>query len=205
MSYFPMFVEMADKMCLVAGGGKVALRKIESLKAFGAKIFVVSPVILPEIKRMEGIAWTERPFETEDLTGCALVIAATDDASLNHKISVLCREAGILVNAVDQIEDCGFIFPAFLKEGEVVAAFSSGGLSPATAQYLKEMLAPSFTPLLGELAAQLGSIRPMVKGSVKTEGERKRLYKELLCLGIEKEALLTNEEIKAAVDRYRRE
>ncbi len=72
----------------------------------------------------------------KDFNEADFVIAATDDQKTNHEISHMQRKK-IPVNAVDQKEDCGFIFPSYVKEGEVVAAFSSGGQSPLITQYLK--------------------------------------------------------------------
>lgn len=203
MSYFPMFIELKDKPCLVVGGGAVALRKVEALLDFGAEIFVTAPVILPEIKEIKGVIYCEKYFEKEDIRNKELVIAATDDPKLNHQISKACRMANIPVNAVDQIEDCSFIFPAYVKEGKVVAAFSSSGLSPVTTQYLKDKMRPILTPFVGELAACLGEIRSTVRQCVKTEEERKKVYREILEYGLKKDMLPSEAEIADIMQKYR--
>lgn len=203
MSYFPMFIELKDKSCLIVGGGRIALRKVEVLKDFGAQIVVIAPVILPEIKKIKGVICREKCFEKEDLQGQELVVAATDNQELNHRISEVCRKEKIPVNAVDQTEDCSFIFPAYLKEGEVVAAFSSGGQSPVITQYLKAEMQSVMTPRLGELAAYLGSLRKTVKQSTKTEEERTKIYREILQFGLEKDILPSEEEVKKIVEKYR--
>ena len=195
MSYFPMFVELGGASCLVAGGGRVALRKVKVLQEFGARVTVVADRILPELKAADGVNCRERRFLPEDINGQKLVVAATDDPALNRRISLLCKEARIPVNAVDQAEDCSFIFPAYLKEQEVVAAFSSGGQSPVVAQYLKEQMRPVLTELLGELAMQLGRLRKQVKQSVP-EQNRKEVYRAVLQRGLKQQALLSEEEIQ---------
>lgn len=111
MSYFPMFIQLKGESCLVVGGGAVALRKVEVLQDFGAAVLVTAPAILPEIKSRNGVRWREGCFDPRDLKGQRLVVAATDCKEENHRISLLCRERGIPVNAVDQTEDCDFIFP----------------------------------------------------------------------------------------------
>ena len=184
MSYFPMFIELKDRPCLVAGGGKIARRKAETLRDYGARVTVAAPDVLPEIRAMEGVVCLEKQFDQSDLAGQVLVVAATDDPEQNHRISQACREAGIPVNAVDQKEDCSFIFPAYLKEGEVVAAFSSGGQSPVVAQYLKEQMRPVMTPLLGELAEALAGLRNALK-QPGMEDMRKKLCREILELGLD--------------------
>ena len=203
MSYFPMFIELKGKCCLIVGGGKIALRKVEVLKDFGAQVVLIAPVILPEIKKIKGVVCREKCFEREDLEGQELVVAATDDQELNHQISEVCRKEKIPVNAVDQTEDCSFIFPAYLKEGEVVAAFSSGGQSPVITQYLKAEMQPVMTPRLGELAACLGSLRKAVHQSVKTEEARKKIYREILQFGLNHDTIPSKEEIERIIEKYK--
>lgn len=200
MAYFPMFVQLEGRPCLVAGGGRVALRKARALRDFGALVTVVADKILEDIKRMEGVVWREGNFCPADLKGQALVVAAMDDKEENHRVSVLCRERRIPVNAVDQIEDCGFIFPAYVKQGEVVAAFSSGGQSPAVAQYLKGRMEPEMTETLGELAAQLGKARERVKKMEPAE-VRKGVYEEIFRRGLEFGRPLSREELEEILVR----
>lgn len=197
-----MFIELKDRCCLVAGGGKVALRKVETLRDFGAKLTVVAPFILPEIRAMEGVVCREKYFEKSDLKGQELVVASTDDPEQNHRISQACQEEKIWVNAVDQKEDCTFIFPAYLKEGEVVAAFSSGGKSPVITQYLKSRIQPAMIPLLGELAEMLGDLRGELRGT-GSEGVRKSIYQEILACCMEKGSVPSKEETDDIIEKYK--
>lgn len=203
MPYFPVFLKLEGKSCLVAGGGRVALRKVAALRAFGVAVVVVAPEILPEIMEMEGVSCLRRRFEEGDERGHALAVAATGDAAVNHRVSEACKKAGVLVNAADQIEDCEFLFPAYLKEGEVVAAFTSGGQAPVVAQYLKEQARPAVTPLLGEIASQLGSIRKMAGDYAGTEEGRARMYREILRLGMQTGDVPSREEIFRIMEQYR--
>lgn len=202
MSYFPMFIELEHAPCLIVGGGRIALRKVEVLLDFGASITVVANDIMEEILSIKAVRSVKKDFEPEDLAGMSLVVAATDDKELNHKIASACRKQKIPVNAVDQIEDCSFIFPAYLKNGEVVSAFSSGGQSPVITQYLKKEVTPLMAGQLGGLAASLGALRETVKEQVKTERERKMLYREILHLGLEKNEIPTDEEIAEILAGY---
>ena len=160
MAYFPMFVDIKKKKCLIVGGGTVALRKVQVLLDFGADVVVVAPEVIPKIK--------EYP------------VAATDDAGLNHEIAEAAQKQKIPVNAVDQQEDCSFIFPSYVREQELVGAFSSGGNSPVLTQYLKKYMAQILTAELGEANAYLGSIRPVVKRELDTEAMRKKVYQQVL-------------------------
>lgn len=202
MSYFPLFMELKDRDCLVVGGGRVAWRKVKVLMDFGARVSVVAPEVIPEIGELGPVQLLEREFLDDDVRGRILVVAATDDETLNQRISRLCQARSIPVNVVDQIQDCSFIFPAYVKRGEVVAAFSSGGQSPVMTQYLKAQIKPVMTEELGELAACLGSLRDVVHSSVQTETARKHLYEELLKLGIQKGENPETEEIWNVMKKY---
>ncbi len=179
MAYFPMFVDIKKKKCLIVGGGTVALRKVQVLLDFGADVVVVALEVISKIKEYPVTVY-QRNFEKEDLQGCELVVAATDDAGLNHKIAEAAQKQKIPVNAVDQQEDCSFIFPSYVREQELVGAFSSGGNSPVLTQYLKKYMAQILTAELGEANAYLGSIRPVVKRELDTEAMRKKVYQQVL-------------------------
>lgn len=114
-----------------------------------------------------------------------MVIAATDDNALNHEIAEYCKAKDIMVNAVDQKTDCSFIFPSYIKEKNLVAAFSSGGNSPVLTQYLKGKEQEILTPFLGELNEYMGQIREKVIAQYDTQAERKRVFKEILCAAID--------------------
>jgi uroporphyrin-III C-methyltransferase/precorrin-2 dehydrogenase/sirohydrochlorin ferrochelatase/precorrin-2 dehydrogenase/sirohydrochlorin ferrochelatase len=177
-----MFIDIENEDCLVVGGGVVALRKVRVLLDFGARVRVVAPQILPEILALSeaGVTILKREFSAEDLEGCAMVIAATDDAGQNHTVAELSKARGIPVNAVDQQEDCTFIFPSYVREQNLVGAFSSGGNSPLLTQYLKEKLKAELTENLGEINEYMGSIRDTLKSTVPTEPQRKAVYQKIL-------------------------
>lgn len=205
MAYFPMFIQLKGRKCLVVGGGKVALRKIKVLKDFEAEVTVVAPDIIEQIRQIDDICRIFRSFEEKDLKSVELVVAATDDKKENHRISQFCIEQNIPVNAVDQKEDCSFIFPSYIKEGEVVGAFSSSGQSPVITQYLKKEIRPALTKQLGQISESLGEIREVVKKLVWPEKRRKVLYKELLNLSLEKNMPLDHDIIEQIILKYNEE
>lgn len=194
MAYFPMFVDMTERECLIVGGGNVAYRKVMVMLDFGAKVTVVAEDICDELRKLTAgdrankenrITFIKRRFERKDCDGMEMVIAATDDNALNHEIAEYCKAKGIMVNAVDQKADCSFIFPSYIKEKNLVAAFSSGGNSPVLTQYLKGKEKEILTPFLGELNEYMGQIREKVIAEYDTEAERKRVFKEILCAAID--------------------
>ena len=194
MAYFPMFVDMTERECLIVGGGNVAYRKVMVMLDFGAKVTVVAEDICDELRKLtiddtankeNRITFIKRKFERKDCDGMEMVIAATDDNALNHEIAEYCKAKGIMVNAVDQKADCSFIFPSYIKEKNLVAAFSSSGNSPVLTQYLKGKEKEILTPFLGELNEYMGQIREKVIAEYDTEAERKRVFKEILCAAID--------------------
>lgn len=204
MAYFPMFVDMTKRECLIVGGGNVAYRKVIVMLDFGAKVTVVAEDICDELRNLtiddisneyksglytankeNRITFIKRRFERKDCDGMEMVIAATDDNALNHEIAEYCKANGIMVNAVDQKADCSFIFPSYIKEKNLVAAFSSGGNSPVLTQYLKGKEQEILTPFLGELNEYMGQIREKVIAQYDTQAERKRVFKEILCAAID--------------------
>lgn len=194
MAYFPMFVDMTERECLIVGGGNVAYRKVMVMLDFGAKVTVVAEDICEALRTLiaddrankeNRITFIKRRFERKDCDGMEMVIAATDDNALNHEIAEYCKAKGIMVNAVDQKADCSFIFPSYIKEKNLVAAFSSSGNSPVMTQYLKGKEQEILTPFLGELNEYMGQIREKVIAEYDTEVERKRVFKEILCAAID--------------------
>lgn len=225
MAYFPMFVDMTERECLIVGGGNVAYRKVIVMLDFGAKVTVVAEDICDELRKLtiddiasedktgsytankennqtdsdaankennkpdsdaaDRITIIKRKFNQKDCDGMEMVIAATDDNALNHEIAEYCKAKDIMVNAVDQKADCSFIFPSYIKEKNLVAAFSSGGNSPVLTQYLKGKEQEILTPFLGELNEYMGQIREKVIAQYDTQAERKRVFKEILCAAID--------------------
>jgi uroporphyrin-III C-methyltransferase/precorrin-2 dehydrogenase/sirohydrochlorin ferrochelatase/precorrin-2 dehydrogenase/sirohydrochlorin ferrochelatase len=193
MVYFPMMINLNERPCLVVGGGMVAFRKVRVLRDFGAKVTVTALSVCKEIEEISDIHISRKKFERDDVKGMVLVVAATDNHEENRAISRLCRAEGIPVNAVDEPQDCDFIFPSYRKEGDVVAAFSSGGNSPVLTQYLKEQNKTIVTKRIGEIADLLGDIREDVKRMIPVEKMRKNVYNEVLSELLQADELPTGE------------
>lgn len=196
MSYFPFFMEIKDKECLVVGGGVVALRKIEKLLPFGVKITVVSPAFCSEVEEMEGIFRIRRKFEKNDMDGMLFVIGATDDEAVNGKISALCREKNIPVNIVDDPKNCTFFFPALVKKGEFVAGFSTGGGSPLAARYIRKKVEDAVPEGFEKVVELLSAVREQVKAEIPDIRKRENVFKEIFALALEKEGNVTETEIE---------
>ena len=210
MSYFPFFIDIEGERALVVGGGKVAQRKVLALLEFGAQVKVVADTLCEPLRMLAGqrpqqVELCERRFADDDIEGVLFVVAATDDTCVNHHISVLCRERGILVNVVDQKKDCSFFFPAYVKRGEVVAGVSSGGNSPLLAATIRDHLEEQIPEYYGKLGSQLGGIRQRARVEIALTSDRRRCMEEALSMAQERERLLEDWEIEGLLKKYQKE
>ena len=161
MSYFPVFLEMSGRRCLVIGGGAVAERKIAALWEARGVVAVISPDVTQTIaqwSKEQRITLAQRLYQRGDLAEFQLVFVATDDPVVNQAVFDEGRERGVWVNAADDPAHCGFILPSVLRRGDLTVAVSSGGSSPALARAIREELEVYFTgeyELLTRLAAEI--------------------------------------------------
>ena len=203
MAYFPFFVELAGASGLVAGGGKVALRKIKKLLPYGPRLTVIAPRIDEKILAMPGVVCLRRAFEPADLEGKDFAVAAAGDREVNHRISRLCRERKIPVNVVDDKEASSFLFPSLIKRGELSVGISTGGSSPSAAIYLKERFAEAVPENLPEILDFLAGERANIRQAVSCGGRREALMKELFWACMEQGGPLTREEVRRRMEKYR--
>ena len=203
MAYFPFFVELAGASGLVAGGGKVALRKVEKLLPYGPRLTVIAPRIDEKILAMPGVVCLRRAFEPADLEGKDFAVAAAGDREVNHWISRLCRERKIPVNVVDDKEASSFLFPSLIKRGELSVGISTGGSSPSAAIYLKERFAEAVPKNLPEILDFLAGERANIRQAVSCGGRREALMKELFWACMEQGGPLTREEVRRRMEKYR--
>ena len=142
--YYPIFLALEKRSCLVVGGGAVAWRKIEGLLACGAQVTVVAPALVPEIEKAAAeakITINRRIFAETDLEKVFLVYAATDDANVNANILTLSRKQGVMAAAVDKNWVAGdFITPARFTHAGVTVAVSSDGESCCRSRDIKNEL-----------------------------------------------------------------
>jgi len=167
--YYPILLNIQGKKCLVVGGGEVALRKAQTLVEHGATVEIVSPNFCPELNELEkngAIRVIQKDYEPENLNGALLVVAATDDTSVNEKVAAEARKIGILVNVVDKPAISDFIVPSYFRHGDIIVAVSTSGKSPALARKIRYELQRD----LKAEYAQLAIIASEVRGELKQQG-----------------------------------
>ena len=171
MGPYPVVLDLGGRPVLVVGGGAVAERKVEGLRAAGASITVVSPRVSARLAKMADdgdIRVRLRSYRRSDLRGVAIVFAATDDRNVNAAVAADSRRRRIWVNAADDPDHCDFILPSVLRRGSLLVSVTTGGRSPALARIVREEL----ERLLGSDYALLTDLAGDVRRELRTRGEQ---------------------------------
>lgn len=183
MEYYPIFLNLKGKKCLVIGGGKVAERKVVALSRCEANIYVVSPVIttrLEDLSDCKQIFYRKGNYHINDLEDAFLVISATDDDKINSTVANDCMSRNIMVNVVDDPARCSFFVPSVVHRGSLKLAISTGGKSPHLAKAIRKMLEKIFVPQFEEFVDFLGSVRKQVLERVTDPSRRKQILTNLV-------------------------
>lgn len=188
MQYFPMFFKLEGRPCLVVGGGEVAARKVSLLVRAGGKVTVIAPQLSESLQgRLHSgeIQFIEKNFDVADMNGAqgsgyALVVAATDDKTINETISDLAQQKNIPVNVVDQPALCSFVVPSMIDRSPVQVAVSTGGASPVLARLLRARLETMIPASYGRLASLMEEFRDKVKLHFKDADKRRSFWETVI-------------------------
>ncbi|MCG8291871.1 siroheme synthase CysG [Pseudomonas entomophila] len=182
MDYLPLFHKLQGGRALVVGGGEIALRKARLLADAGAALRVVAPEVdgqLAALAREGGGEVLVRGYQSSDLEGCRLVIAATDDPGLNAQVSADAQARSLPVNVVDAPALCTVIFPAIVDRSPLVVAVSSGGDAPVLARLIRAKLEAWIPSAYGELAGLAARFRDKVKALYPDVNQRRGFWENV--------------------------
>ncbi|MGD0234330.1 MAG: bifunctional precorrin-2 dehydrogenase/sirohydrochlorin ferrochelatase [Syntrophorhabdales bacterium] len=199
LPYYPLFLDLTGKVCVVVGGGHVADRKVRALLACEARVCVVGPRVCKSIRALydeERIELVERPYETADLKGAALVFAATNDAATNERVSQDARERGILVNVADSPDLCDFIVPAVIRRDPIVIAISTSGTLPMLARRLREEIGRQLSKDHTRYTMKVGRLRKLLMERVGDRRKRQKILKEINTVSIAELAAMSMKELR---------
>ena len=139
--YYPIFLDLRGRQCVVVGGGKEAQRKIEDLLLAGARVQVIAERLTNPLRKLaqEGhITWMQRDFQHGDLLGSFLAISEHGDRRTNESVWREAEELSVPVNVIDDVPHCTFIAPSMARRGDLTVAISTAGKAPALAVRLRE-------------------------------------------------------------------
>ena len=182
MDYLPVFMNLRGRTSVVIGGGEVALRKIGMLLKAHANVTVVAPELCPELSDWHAqgkVAHVAARFESPQLDGAQLVIAATDDEEVNRQVSIAAQARNIPVNVVDAPELCTFVVPSVVDRSPIVIAVSSGGKAPVLARLVRTRLETLIPASYGRLAQLAGEFRDQVKARFPTSQQRRIFWESV--------------------------
>lgn len=199
MLALPIFINITNRLCVVIGGGEVALRKVTMLLKANAAITLYSPEICPELQALADtgkITYINANFEESQLIGACLVIAATDIESVNMAVSVAAKAKNIPVNVVDSPALCTFTMASIVERSPIVIAISSEGNAPVLARHIRSKIETMLPAGYGRIAGIAGEYRDKVKAKFSSTQTR-RIFWEGVLQGPIVEQILSGQEAAA--------
>ncbi len=183
MRYYPVNLDIRGRNCLVAGGGAVGTRKVQTLLECGASVKVVSPEAnrrLQQLAEQGKIVLARKRYASRDLEGMFLVIGATNDQELNRRIYQDAQRCGCLCNIADQPRLCNFILPSVVQRGDLTISISTSGRSPAFAKHLRLELEKRFGEEYGVFLELMGAVREKILATGHAPEAHRELFGRLI-------------------------
>lgn len=162
MNYFPAFISLNHKKVLLVGGGVIAHEKLLHLLDFTRDISVIAKEFSSEMLHTlqeHNLPYEQRGYKEGDIKEMAIVVIAVDDIALQKAIYEESQEYKCLCNAVDSVAYCDFIFPSYIKEGDLTVAVSTSGASPAVAKHLRIYLQNLIPENIAECLQEMRKLR----------------------------------------------
>jgi len=183
MPYYPLYLNLENRRCVVVGGGEVAQRKVERLVECGARVSVVARFLTPGLEVMRKRAQIEHiddEYRCEYIEGAVLVIGATDREDVNERIFKDGHARGFLINIVDNPPLCNCIVPSLFQRGDLAVAISTGGKSPALARRIREEIEGCYGNEYAILLAIMGELRCRILSRGMPSEKNRAFFEALL-------------------------
>ena len=219
MAVFPMFIELEKEICLIIGGGRVALRKAEVLLDMGAEVHVISRKFEPELEKLQeperlechavdegplaAAVWLEQNARKDGFGNVAMLICATDDERVNHQMVLWARKNRIPANSATNPADCDFYFPSVVRRGNLMVGISTGGRTPALSRMVSRQVQEALPDWYETLAETGVEARERIHQATSDSGERKEILVKVLRAALEDRGRLTEEDIDKIIRENR--
>ncbi len=187
MPFYPVNLRLHNRLCLVIGGGGVALRKVRALLEAEARIRIISPVLEPELRVFADnghIEWLKRDYAEGDLRGAFLVFAVTNDRDVQLRIKIEATKSACILNCGDDPVGSDFHVPAHFRRGQMMVTVATGGGSPALAKMIREKLEEEIGPEYAGVVDLLALIRERLFERQGEPAQHSELFRSLLQEGI---------------------
>ncbi len=182
MEYFPLFLDIKNKSCLVVGGGDVAFRKASALLRAGALVTLVAKKINDDVKELSqntNLNILIDAYHEAHLNNNLMVIAATNHRPTNEQIFKDASKIKLPVNVVDNPDLCSFIFPAIIERGPMTIAVCSNGNAPVLARLLRAKIESIIPFEYGKLAELAQKYRAKVKAVFSNSNQRRDFWESV--------------------------
>ena len=174
---YPVLLHVSDRLCVIVGGGAVAVRKAQGLINAGAqRVRMIAPVFAADVPQT--VQKLREPYRSEHLMEAGIVFAATDSTEVNDGVVRDAQALRILVCRVDGEDRLSgdFVNAAYFKNGAVTVAVSAG--APALSVMIRDQLAARYDPTWTDLANVMTQLRPEIKQRWN-ETARRNIFRDL--------------------------
>ena len=183
---YPVFLDLQHKPVVVIGAGLVGCRKIQSLLEAGAEVTVYEPnpsVGLQELlqKSPQQLHWQSTFYVDQDLSGFFMIIAATNNPSLQESLAATAQKMKCLFNVIDNPTLGNFIVPSVYRQGDLQLAITTGGEAPAFSKYLRQKLEREWGTEYDALLVQLSAFREKIN-KIATPALQKQIWQQIFDL-----------------------
>jgi precorrin-2 dehydrogenase/sirohydrochlorin ferrochelatase len=183
MKYYPAYLDLRERPCVVIGGGRVAERKTLALLEAGADVTIISPALTPKLRELSDsgkITHLQKQYEEQDLSGEYLVIAATPSAAVNTLVAQACKKKHTLVNVASPPEESSFIVPSVVERGDLLIAISTSGASPALAKKVRQDIERKYGTEYEIFLEELLAIRKRILEEIPDESNRGQVFQAIV-------------------------
>jgi precorrin-2 dehydrogenase / sirohydrochlorin ferrochelatase len=197
--YYPIFLNLVDKLCVIVGGGKVAERKIKGLLAARARVRVVSPGVTKEISRFfveNRLDVVNREYRRGDLEGGFLAFAATDNEDVNRQVREEASHLSLPINVVTDLGLCDFVIPSLVRKDPILIALSTSGLLPSLSKKLRREILERLVDDYPAYARRVRAFREYLIENVTDAHSRRRIMKGVTEAAVSEVAHMSLREIK---------
>jgi siroheme synthase-like protein len=200
-----MFINLENKKVIVLGGGRTALRKVNTLLHFNCKIAVIAPKICDELKNTKKVSTHEMNLAMEVLDNADMVVAATSKDDINIKIGNYCNAKKIPVNVADNPELSSFLFPGIVARDDLIIGITTGGKSPSISKEIRSMIDRFIPQEYGNLTRKMAAYREIVMLNIKDSYLREMALEEIVKMAINHKCILDDKKANKIIEKYARE
>ncbi len=183
LAKLPVFLDLAGKRAIVAGGTAAAAWKAELLAAAGAHVDVFAADVGDDMASLieQGTACGElnfhpRLWRSTDFGSAAIALADAADEGEAQAFFEAAKIAGVPVNVIDRPAYCQFQFGSIVNRSPVIVGISTDGAAPILAQAVRRRIETLLPPGLADWGAHAKRIRAVVSARFAPGSERRSFW-----------------------------